>query len=63
MLGRQKRKVEVMKDVLVDEEAVSWFVGKMFNPEDDTWLWIRRISNVLVIPAVLILVFIAFKVM
>jgi len=39
--------IEVMPDVYASKSSLSWFMTKMFNPEDNIWLMIRRVGNVL----------------
>lgn len=59
-MEKEIEKVEIMEDVFVDKKSLSWFINKMFNPEDDTWIWLRRIANIITIPifiGVIVLIF------
>ena len=48
--------VEIMPGVRADKDNVSWFVNRMFNPEDNVWVWLRRIANILTIPMLIFIV-------
>ena len=47
--------IEIMPDVRVERDSVSWFVSRMFNPEDNIWVWIRRIANILTFPILIMI--------
>lgn len=46
--------VEVMPGVYASRSSLSWFMTKMFNPEDNIWLMIRRVGNILSIATFII---------
>ena len=54
--AQEVKTVEIMPDVRVDKDSVSWFVGRMFNPEDNLWVWLRRIANILTIPTLIFVI-------
>lgn len=51
------KKIEIMPGIQARESNLSWFVGRMFNPESNNWVWIRRIANLLTFPIFVILFF------
>jgi len=55
-MSKKFRDIEIMPGVTTTEENLSWFIGRMFNPEDNIWVWIRRIANILTIPILIILI-------
>ncbi len=55
--------VEITHGVRASMRNVSWFVSKMFNPEDNVWVWIRRIANILVFPLVVMVGIIMLQVL
>lgn len=52
---RELETVEIMPEINVQKKTLAWFIGKMFNPEENIWVWIRRIANILT-PVILIIV-------
>lgn len=59
--AKEIKTVEIMPDVRVDKDSVSWFIGRMFNPEDNLWVWIRRIANIMTIPMFIFVIILMFK--
>ena len=59
--AKEIQHVEMMPGVYADKRSVSWFISKMFNPEENIWVWIRRIANILTIPILVILLILLFK--
>ncbi len=53
--------VEIMDGVETGSRNVSWFVGRMFNPEENFWVWIRRLANILTFPMLIMIGFIFIK--
>ena len=56
-----KGNIDIIKDLKVDKKNLSWFIGRMFNPEDNIWVWIRRIANLLTLPSFIILIILLFR--
>jgi hypothetical protein len=56
---KEFEKVEIMPNVNVPDRSLSWFMQRMFMPEDDLWIWIRRMANILTIPTFIIVLLIA----
>ena len=48
--------VEIAPGVHANKKSLSWFINKMFNPEDNLWIWIRRIANILTIPTLILVI-------
>lgn len=47
---KMAKTLEIVPGIPVAEREVSWFVSRMFNPEENLWVWVRRLANLATFP-------------
>lgn len=60
-MDSEKDDVEIMPGVQTTRRNLVWFISKMFDPEGNIWIWLRRISNILIFPIFIMLLILVFK--
>lgn len=53
--------VRIAPDLVAKRRSMEWFVGRLFVPESEAWLWVRRIANLVTFPMFFILLYLVFK--